>query len=770
MVKRKTLLMCVFCIIIFLFQGKKRMIRICGDLIELQPRSTTYLMRILAGGQLENVCYGRRIDSLEGCEFISENFDYKLTTLPYADEEHSRCFPERLLYEYPTAGRGDYRTAAIECVYSGNLTALELRYRSSRIFSGKCNAFPAHALADESTQTLEITLADDFARLAVRLYYTVYEEEDIILRSAAVVNESSAAVRLDSAASLCLDFSTDDFILHSYDGAWARERCEETRKLLAGITVIDSKLGCSGNEHSPLVYLEREGFDEVWGVNLIYSGSHRQLAEVSPFGKTRLISGINPSDFEYWLEPGETFHTPEAVLTYSSSIEDAAWNFHRFINKAIIRGRWKDRARPVLINSWEACYFDISAARLSALADKASELGCELFVLDDGWFSTRRNETAGLGDWTVSADVFPQGLADFAASIRQRGMMFGLWIEPEMVNKDSRLYEEHPDWLAAAPGREPVVCRHQHILDLTRREVRDYLFDSISEVLAQCSADYVKWDFNRTFADCAAGYNYRYVLSLYELVSRFVSRFPDTLFECCASGGNRYDLGMLCFMSQVWTSDDTDLYHRLAIQEGTLAGFPLSTMANHVSASPAHQSLRTSRIDSRFDVASFGLLGYELDLCALSPADSEAVREQIAFYKEYRPVFQYGRFRKLRSRDSSTVWWSVSKDDVTIVMQYVVLNQVHTGRCDRLVLPFAGKDKTYRITKRAVHIDPASYGSMKNAYHRAEGEECCMTVSGSILSTCGVALPPQFMGNGFSPSTRVIADHGTRMYIVKEVR
>jgi len=260
------------------------------------------------------------------------------------------------------------------------------------------------------------------------------------------------------------------------------------------------------------------------------------------------------------------------------------------------------------------------------------------------------------------------------------------------------------------------------------------------------------------------------VLSLYELVSRFVSRFPDTLFECCASGGNRYDLGMLCFMSQVWTSDDTDLYHRLAIQEGTLAGFPLSTMANHVSASPAHQSLRTSRIDSRFDVASFGLLGYELDLCALSPADSEAVREQIAFYKEYRPVFQYGRFRKLRSRDSSTVWWSVSKDDVTIVMQYVVLNQVHTGRCDRLVLPFAGKDKTYRITKRAVHIDPASYGSMKNAYHRAEGEECCMTVSGSILSTCGVALPPQFMGNGFFPSTRVIADHGTRMYIVKEVR
>ena len=750
-----------------------------GDYFILATKSSSYIFRILDTGHPDHVHYGRRIDDLLGIEHVSEPFSLALTAVPYLDEEHPSHIPARFLYEYSTPGAGDSRESALIIDYENGMETLTLLYRSYRIFCGKDSSFPSHALSGEGTETLEIELSDAALPIRVFLYYTVYEDEDVILRSAKVRNETGLPIKLKSVSSLSLDFPFDDFSLISFDGAWGRERKESEKKLGNGITIIDSKTGTSSNEHSPLVFLKR-GNGEIYGFNLIYSGNHRELVEVSPFGKTRIITGINPYAFEWILNDGEDFVTPEAIMTYSSEGEDeAALNFHAFVNRYIIRGVWKDRERPILINSWETSYFDLSEEKLLALADQASSLGFELFVLDDGWFSSRRDDKRGLGDWYVSKEVFPHGLASFSRKIKSKGLMFGLWVEPEMVNQDSDLYRRHPEWVVSIPGRTACVTRHQYLLDLSHPDVRAYLFDVLSEVFTQADVDYVKWDFNRTITDyyslnpemnCMGEFMHRYILGLYELLGRITTRFENVLFESCASGGNRYDLGMLTFMPQTWTSDNTDLYHRISIQQGTLRGFPPSTMACHVSASPAHQSLRQSLIESRFDVACFGVLGYELDLKSLGALELEAVRGQISFYKRYRRIFQFGQFRPLKITNPYSHWWSISLDDITIVLEFVYRNMPNTGRCDRLIIPYLKKDRRYRVSSRKMRIPKEFFGSLYPGYGREESEEYSILVSGDILISSGIALPPQFMGNGVSPLMRVIGDNGSRMYVIEEIR
>ena len=755
------------------------MIETDGNLFHLRTKNSSYIMRVLDTGTLDHVHYGGRTDSLSGVEHVSESFGMNICTVPYPDEDHPHYFPARILYEYPTEGAGDSREGALHADYGDGLMTLSLVYVSSRIYRGKDFSFPSHALASDDSETLEIELRDSVIDLSVLLRYTVYEEEDVIIRSAAIRNGLDHAVRLGAAASLSLDFPFSDFDLVSFDGAWGRERHEHRRPLLPGITVIDSKLGTSSNEHSPLVYLERRMTGEVYGFNLIYSGSHRETAEVSPFGKTRIITGINPYGFEWHLSPGETFETPEAVLTYSASgIDEAAIAFHKLISRYVIRGVWKDRERPVLINSWEAAYFDFDEKRLLSLAAAAAELGFELFVLDDGWFGSRRDDSRGLGDWHVNRALFPEGLEGFSRRIHEMGMMFGLWVEPEMVNQDSDLFRSHPEWRVAIPGRPAAVSRHQYVLDLSRRDVRDYLYSSLERVFSEGSVDYVKWDMNRTITDCfssspecrgAGEFMHRYILGLYDLLSRITARFPSVLFEACASGGNRYDLGILPFMPQVWTSDDTDSLFRLPIQQGTLRGFPPSTMCAHVSAVPGHQSLRMSRIDSRFDVAAFGVLGYELDLTRLDEEDAAAVREEIAFYKKYRKIFQYGTFRPLPSDDDGIVWWSVSSGSVTIVLEAVERTAVNPGRTDRLMVPFLRRDCDYRVWNRVEYIPKTMLGNLYSGYGKTETERFEAIVSGGILTSCGIALPPRFSGNGIFSDTRVMGDNDTRMYVIEEV-
>ncbi len=753
------------------------MIRKKDDYFIISTDSTSYMMRVLPLGILEHVYYGKKIDSLLGIQYISEPFDINVGMGAYTDEEHDHYFYDKILFEYPTEAKGDGRESALSITYSGGLRTLSLVYEGHRIYKGKDDSFPSHALSGPSTETLEITLKDEVLPIYVKLNYTVYEKEDVILRSSRIINNTDGDIVLSKASSLSMDFPYDDFSLISFDGAWARERNENERTLLPGILKIDSKRGISSNEHSPLVFLKRELSGEVYGFNLIYSGSHMETIDVSPFGKTRIITGINDYAFSYTLGTGDCFSTPEAVMTYARSVEDASLSFHEFVNKYIIRGIWKYKERPVLINSWEASYFNYTEESLLSLAKSAASLGFELFVLDDGWFSSRRNDTSGLGDWRVNKTIFPEGLQGFSKKIKELGLEFGIWVEPEMINEDSELYRCHKDWAVRIPGRKASMGRHQMLLDLTRPEVRDYLYSSLEEVFSSASVSYVKWDFNRTITDYYSAslstsemgsFMHLYIIGLYSLLERLVKRFPDILFECCASGGARYDLGMLCFMSQVWTSDNTDLFHRLKIQEGTLRGFPPSTMGAHVSASPAHQSLRTSLIESRFNVAAFGCLGYELDLNKLSENDKKAIKAQIEFYKKYRKVFQYGAFRTLKSENRESLWWSVTLEKITIVMEYVIHNMPNMGRSDRLIVPFLDENKDYHIYSRKMIIPKEFFGDLYQG--KEESEDYNVVVSGDILVRAGIALPAQFGGNGISETTRVIGDNGSRLYVIEEIR
>ena len=752
------------------------MIEIKDQYFHLSTAHSSYVMKVLETGQLVNVVYARKLESLEGIDLVSEPYGFQMSACVYLSEEFPAYFQEKALFEYPAPGTGDYRESALVAEYEEGLSVLSLLYEGYEVVRGQCGPFPAHALADESVETLLVTLRDAVLPVKAVLRYAVYEEEDVILRSVSVINGTGKDLLLRSAASLSLDLCHDDYTLLSYDGAHLRERKEHRRPLLPGITVIDSKLGVSSNEHNPLIFLERESTGEVYGFNLIYSGSHRETVEVSPFGKTRVITGINPACFSWTLAPGASFDTPEAVMTYSADgLGRASTAFHRFVSRYIVRGFWKDRERPVLVNNWEATYFDFTEDKLMEIARTAAGLGFELFVLDDGWFGSRRDDTRGLGDWYVNKELFPEGLGSFADKVRSLGLGFGLWIEPEMVNRDSDLYRAHPDWVLAVPGRTPAVCRSQYVLDLSRKEVVDYIFSALAEVFREVRPVYIKWDMNRPLTDVrsAAWQNqgetqHRYVLGLYSLLERLTGAFPEILFEGCASGGNRYDLGMFCYVPQFWCSDNTDSYHRMSIQHGTLRGYPQSTMGAHVSDVPAHQSLRTTGIEARFDVAAFGALGYEMDISRLSEADKASVKAQIKFYKRYRDVFQFGTFRVLGD-DGNLTWWSVEKDGVTLVLEFQSRNRPNTGSADVLRVPFLKKDRLYRVRNRVTHITKESLGAAYHGYGMEESERYDVTVSGSILSSCGIALPGQFMGTGLAPGMRALGDNGTRLYVVEEL-
>lgn len=749
------------------------MIRYKAPYFHLSTSGTSYVMKITERGTLEHVCYGVRITSDEDIPCIEESGRIRLGTVPYADEAHQTVFPENLLMEISAGGRGDFRSSSIELWKDGSMLIPELKYEGYRIYEGKADSFPASALADETVSTLEITLADPSYGLAVILRYSVYEEEDVILRSMRLENRSEDKIAIKQAASLLLDIPYGDFTLYSYDGAWARERKETAHELKSGITVIDSKLGISGNEHNPLVFLEnRRG--EAYGFNLIYSGNHMESAEVSPFGRIRFISGINPYGFMWNLEAGSTFETPEAVMTCSRcGRAGASANFQNFVRKYIIRGRWKDRERPVLVNNWEATYFDFTQEKILALADEAASAGIELFVLDDGWFSGRRNDSCALGDWEPDRERLPDGLKALADRIIEKGLMFGLWVEPEMISINSELFRKHPDWMVRRHENEPVVCRHQYVLDITKREVQDYLFEKLSAVFSSCRLSYVKWDMNRTITDYPDPDNgqflHRYTLSLYSLLGRITAAFPEILFEGCASGGNRFDLGLLCFMPQIWTSDNTDLHDRVAIQEGTLMGYPSSSMTAHVAASPSHQCLRRSRMESRFNIACFATLGYELDLCSLSMEDKLALRRQTAFYKEHRTVLQRGIFSKLVISSNQRFWYMTYGKE-TMAAEIQTLNECHSGREDRLFFPDAKDGCMYEVSARREIIPLSEYGSLSKGKGYVESEEFSMKVSGNVLRNYGLPLGPQFTGNGVDGDMRLLGDFGSRIYVIKEIK
>ena len=681
----------------------------------LYNQEISYIIKILDNDQPGQLYYGKRLTHRED---FSHLFEYAMRDMsPYAFEGNSTFSLENIKQEYPTFGCGDMRFPAYEIERENGSHVVEFVYKEHKIYNGKpkLEGLPAtYVESDDEAQTLELVLEDASIGTKIVLLYTIYEAFPVIARSVRFECDSDEKITLLSAMSACVDLPDKDYEMIDLAGVWARERHVRRHKLDYGIQSIYSMRGCSSYQFNPFLALARENADEfhgqVYGFSLVYSGNFLAQTEVDNYDTARVLMGIHPNGFKWTLGKGEAFQAPEMVMVYSEAgLNGMSQAFHKLYRTRLARGTWRDKVRPILINSWEAFYFDFDAPKLLGLADAAADLGMELFVLDDGWFGKRNDGTSSLGDWYPNEEKLKGTLKELAEKINAKGLKFGLWIEPEMTNKDSDLYRAHPDWLLAEQGKRICHSRNQYVLDFSKREVREYIGDMLENLLAEVPVSYIKWDLNRTFSEVFSNGNdreyqgkvcHKYVLGVYELYERLTSRFPHVLFESCASGGARFDPGMLYYAPQGWTSDDTDAIERLKIQYGTSMVYPVSCMGSHVSASPNHQTNRVTPIETRADVAYFGTFGYELDLLKLSEEEKAEVRRQIAFMKEKRELIQKGIFYRLKSpfEGNETAWMIVSEDQKkALVGYYRVMQPVNIGFV-RLKLKGLKEDTCYKVS------------------------------------------------------------------------
>lgn len=681
----------------------------------LYNQEISYIIKILDNDQPGQLYYGKRLTHRED---FSHLFEYAMRDMsPYAFEGNSTFSLENIKQEYPTFGCGDMRFPAYEIERENGSHVVEFVYKEHKIYNGKpkLEGLPAtYVESDDEAQTLELVLEDTSINTRIVLLYTIYEAFPVIARSVRFECDSDEKITLLSAMSACVDLPDKDYEMIDLAGVWARERYVRRHKLDYGIQSIYSMRGCSSYQFNPFLALARENADEfqgqVYGFSLVYSGNFLAQTEVDNYDTARVLMGIHPNGFKWTLGKGESFQTPEMVMVYSEAgLNGMSQTFHKLYRTRLARGTWRDKVRPILINSWEAFYFDFDAPKLLGLADAAADLGMELFVLDDGWFGKRDDSTSSLGDWYPNEEKLKGTLKELAEKINAKGLKFGLWIEPEMTNKDSDLYRAHPDWLLAEQGKRICHSRTQYVLDFSKKEVREYIGDMLENLLAEVPVSYIKWDMNRTFSEVFSNGNdreyqgkvcHKYILGVYELYERLTSRFPHVLFESCASGGARFDPGMLYYAPQGWTSDDTDAIERLKIQYGTSMVYPVSCMGSHVSASPNHQTNRVTPIETRADVAYFGTFGYELDLLKLGEEDKAEIRRQIAFMKEKRDLIQKGTFYRLKSpfEGNETAWMIVSEDQKkALVGYYRVMQPVNVG-FKRLKLKGLKEDTCYKVS------------------------------------------------------------------------
>lgn len=657
-------------------------------LFQLITDNTEYQMKADKYGVLKHLWYGEKTDC--DMEYLQSYPDVGFSGNIY-DAGNDRTYSlDTLPLEYACDGVGDYRITGAAAVHSDGSCALDLRYKSYRISKGKYSikGLPA-VYADESeSETLEIVLKDKYSDIEVTLRYGVLPKLDIITRCASAANNTNEPVILTKAASLCLDIPHGEWEWVHFHGRHAMERLTERMPLCHGIQESSSTRGTSSHHQNPTMLLCSPDCTETSGscigAALMYSGSFQTKIQLDQMEQVRLVMGINPELFRWELKPSEVFDTPEVIMSYSSNgMEKLSHNFHKVIREHVCRGKYKLAERPVLINNWEATYFDFNEEKILKIAEQAAALGVDMLVLDDGWFGKRDDDCSGLGDWSVNEKKLCGGLGSLAEKIKKMGMKFGLWFEPEMVSEDSELYRTHPEWAIQIPSRKPIRSRYQLVLDMTNPEVREYLFNSISKILRSAGISYVKWDMNRSICDlytpCLSAddqgeISHRYVLGLYELLERLTSEFPDVLFEGCSGGGGRFDAGMLCYCPQIWCSDDTDAYERTKIQYGTSFFYPVSAVGSHVSAVPNHQTGRTTPIETRAVTAMAGSFGYELDLNTLSDSEKQEVREQITRFKKYGRLIHNGLYYRLSDpmNDKFAVWEFVSEDKKEVLVNGVI--------------------------------------------------------------------------------------------------
>ena len=695
-------------------------------LFHLQTAKTSYIFKILENGNAGQLYYGPQIPVKKDYPNLASREEHDCTNTLTVDQSDFQL--ELIKQEYAGLGKGDYRYPAYQITYPNGSRTSEFEYTGYEVADGKerlKNMPSAFDDQGDDSQTLTVTFKDELANLVLQLHYTVFEKEDVIVRSATFINHGQEAVTLDRALSLQLDLPDHDYDMLQFSGSWARERHLIRTPLRSGIQSIGSLRVASSHQQNPFFALARPHTDNhqgaAFGFNFIYSGNFIDSVEVDQFDTTRVLVGINPDDFGWKLANGESFQTPEAVMTYTSDgLNQMSQQLGAFYQDHLINQHFAHHDRPILINNWEATFMDFNEAKLMKIVDQADKLGIEMFVLDDGWFGHRDDDKSSLGDWFVDQKKFSNGISGFADRVHDKGMKFGLWFEPEMISIDSKLYEKHPDWMIATPGRQGTPARNQYVLDMTRQEVVDYLFEHMSAIIKQTKLDYIKWDMNRNItemygaklpADQQLEFPHRYILGVYQLYARLTEAFPKVLFESCASGGGRFDLGMMYYAPQAWCSDDTDAVERIKIQDGTSYGYTQNMWGAHVSAVPNDQVGRLTSLDTRAAVAYFGDFGYELDITKMAADELATIKKQVAFYKQYRHLFQFGKFYRLDNPDTNNdnvYGWQVVNEDRSeaILTRFQILNGANPAY---IRVYFAGLDPeaTYTVNDGEEHFSGA---------------------------------------------------------------
>ena len=663
-------------------------ITVKDKIFNLETENTLYQMKVDRFGVLNHLWYGEKTDCC--MDYLLDYPDAGFSGNIYEAENERTYSLNTLPQEYSTSGVGDFRISAISVTHEDGSNALDLRVREYQIKKGKYEipGLPAVYAKEDEAETLEITLKDTATEAEVILKYGVFEKEDVITRSVVVKNSGKTPIVINKVHSMCLDIPYGDWEWMHFYGRHTMERQAERVPVLHGISESSSSRGTSSHHQNPAVLLCEKDCTETngrcIGAALMYSGGFQAQVEKDQLEQVRLVMGIHPDTFEWTLEAGEAFYTPEVILSCSTTgFAKLSQNFHHIIRNHVCRGTYQLSSRPVLINNWEATYFDFNEEKILNIARQASKLGIDMMVLDDGWFGKRDDDCSGLGDWFVNEKKLNGGLKALVEKINAMGMKFGLWFEPEMVSEDSDLYRNHPDWAIQIPGRKPMRSRYQLVLDMSNPEVVDYLYGVMSAILRENHIEYVKWDMNRSISDWYTAtlsrgrqmeMPHRYVLGLYELLEKLTSEFPDVLFEGCSGGGGRFDAGMMYYCPQIWCSDDTDAHERTFIQYGTSFFYPTSTVGSHVSAVPNHQTGRITSIETRGVVAMAGSFGYELDLNQLSEEEKAVVAKQVTHYKEYQSLIYNGDYYRLANpfEDGMSAWSWISEDKKTILVQGVL--------------------------------------------------------------------------------------------------
>lgn len=820
----------------------------------LNTKRTSYIFRVTDSGHLEHLYYGKKIRIADSLDGMYERQEFMMGNNNSYSQDYPALTLNNLCLEASFEGKGDNREAFAVIYNADGSRTSDFIFEAAEIGNDKypLKTLPSsYSVLNEKSEAasnqmqgdrnhLQVVLFDKYNELRIFLDYYIFEEEDVISRTARIVNYGNEPVIIDQFMSAQIDFPESGYIMSTFNGGWAREMSRKCIPLIAGKHINSSYTGTSSSNANPFFMLSTPTTTEdtgiAYGFNLIYSGNHAEIAEVNEFGKTRILWGINPRGFSWELMPEDEFEAPEAIMSFSDNgFNGLSIGLHNFVRKHIVRGEWASKERPILLNSWEAAYFDINEKKLLKLAKEGSDVGIELFVMDDGWFGERDNDSKSLGDWTPNMKKLPNGVKGLVDEVNKLGMSFGIWVEPEMVNVDSDLYRNHPEWVLQIPERDHSEGRNQRILDLGRPEVQKYIVNSMSRLFSSANIEYVKWDMNRTFTDIYSVYldnkykseekternrniqgevAHRYVMGLYNCMKILTKRFPHILFEGCSAGGNRFDLGILCYFPQIWGSDDTDAVVRAEIQSSYSYGYPQNCWGSHVSGVPNHQTLRKTPLESRFAVAAFGCLGYECNLCDMSRDELAQIKEEIEMYKKFRKVFQLGQMYRGRTFTGITSWPGINhglgvggfsaagsvitRNDNNVTEWTIVSpdkNKAIGMLLQKLTVPNMpyqhfraiglDENKYYHFYNREIKVNIKEFGDLVNTaspvhiktgsmvqdliskIYKLDGEKESIKIFGSALMNAGVKLLPAYSGTGFNENTRVFSDFSARVYYME---